>query len=112
MSYEVFGVIRQSIDQGLDPVDPRFSFSLRALYPNDPSLALVEFLQAHFKNIEVGFHRCKSLFVAPFSSWHTRLCLIRSRRVPNSTLVLFTIALLMSGFSSLQASLRLQPTCG
>ncbi|RZS21820.1 hypothetical protein BHM03_00054505 [Ensete ventricosum] len=66
MSYGVFGVLRQSVDQGLDPIDPRFSFFLRALYPKDPSLALVEFLQARFKNIETGFHRCKSLFVALF----------------------------------------------
>ncbi|RWV82405.1 hypothetical protein GW17_00056100, partial [Ensete ventricosum] len=28
-------------------------FFLRALYPKEPSLALVEFLQARFKNIKV-----------------------------------------------------------
>ncbi|RWW37934.1 hypothetical protein BHE74_00056875 [Ensete ventricosum] len=54
MSYEVFGVLRQSVDQGLDLVDPRFSFFLRALYPKEPSLALVEFLQARFKNVKRG----------------------------------------------------------
>ncbi|RWV92851.1 hypothetical protein BHE74_00001272 [Ensete ventricosum] len=43
------------------------SFFLRALYPKEPSLALVEFLEARFKNIEAGFHRCKSLLVAPFT---------------------------------------------
>ncbi|RWV84432.1 hypothetical protein GW17_00053853 [Ensete ventricosum] len=103
MSYRVFGVLRQSVDQGLDPVDLRFSFFLRALYPKEPSLALVEFLQARFKNIEAGFHRSKPLFVAPFSSWRTRLCILCSRRVPNFTLVMFTVALLMSSSSSLRA---------
>ncbi|RRT78241.1 hypothetical protein B296_00013507 [Ensete ventricosum] len=58
MSYRVFGILRQSIDQGLNPVYPRFSFFLRALYPKESSLRLVEFLQARFKNIEAGFHRC------------------------------------------------------
>ncbi|RWW67981.1 hypothetical protein BHE74_00024524 [Ensete ventricosum] len=53
MSYEVFGVLCQPVDQGLNPVDPRFSFFLRALYPKDPSFALVEFLQARFKNIKL-----------------------------------------------------------
>ncbi|RRT60294.1 hypothetical protein B296_00037341 [Ensete ventricosum] len=111
MAYGVFSILRQSVDQGLNSVDPRFSFFLRALYPKEPSLALVEFLQARFKNIEAGFHRRKSLLVAPFPSWRTRLCFLRSRRVPNFTLVMFTVALLMSGSSNLRASLHLQPTC-
>ncbi|RWV87097.1 hypothetical protein GW17_00050949 [Ensete ventricosum] len=110
MSYRVFGVLRQSVDQGLDHIDPRFSFFLRVLYPKESSLALVEFLQARFKNIEVGFYRCKSLFV--YSNWCIRLCLLRSRRVPNYTFILFAVALLMSGSSSLRASLHLQLTCG
>ncbi|RWV80900.1 hypothetical protein GW17_00057749 [Ensete ventricosum] len=63
MSYRVFGILRQSIDQGLNPVYPRFSFFLRALYPKESSLRLVEFLQARFKNIEAGFHRCLSLWL-------------------------------------------------
>ncbi|RWW56617.1 hypothetical protein BHE74_00036653, partial [Ensete ventricosum] len=112
MSYRVFGILRQSVDQGLNLFYPRFSFFLRALYPKESSLPLVELLQGRFKNIEAGFHRCKSLFVAPFPSWRTRLRLLRSRRIPNFTLVLFAVALLMSGSNSLQASLHLQPTYG
>ncbi|RWW11458.1 hypothetical protein GW17_00024931 [Ensete ventricosum] len=61
MSYEVFSILRQSVDQGLNPVDLRFSFFLRALYPKEPSLALIEFLKTRFKNIKAGFHRWKSL---------------------------------------------------
>ncbi|RRT54747.1 hypothetical protein B296_00039437 [Ensete ventricosum] len=110
MSYGVFGVLRQSVDQGLDPIDPRFSFFIRALNPKDPSLALVEFLQARFKNIETGFHHYKSLFMASFPSWRTRLRLLRSRRVPNFMLVLFATVLHMSGSICLRASLHLQPT--
>ncbi|RZR86020.1 hypothetical protein BHM03_00013122 [Ensete ventricosum] len=106
MSYRVFGVFRQSIDQGLDPVDLRFSFILRALYPKESSLPLVEFLQGRFKNIEEGFHHCKSLFVAPFPNWRTRLRLLRSRRISNFTLILFAVALLMSGSNNLRARAR------
>ncbi|RWW43903.1 hypothetical protein BHE74_00050384, partial [Ensete ventricosum] len=90
-----------SVDQGLNPVDPRFSFFLRAFYPKEPSLALVEFLYARFKNIKVGFHHCKSLFVAPFPGWRIRLCLLRLQRIPHFTLVLFAVAPLMSGSNSL-----------
>ncbi|RWV95348.1 hypothetical protein GW17_00042031 [Ensete ventricosum] len=100
MSYGVFGVLRQSVDHGFNFLDSRFSFFLRALYPKEPSLALVEFLQARFKNIEAGFRRCKSLFVALFPDWRSRWCLLRSRRIPNFTLILFTAALLLSDSNS------------
>ncbi|RWV88851.1 hypothetical protein GW17_00049033 [Ensete ventricosum] len=76
-----------SIDSGLNLVDLRFGFFLLALYPKEPSLALVEFLKARFKNIEVGFRHWKPLIVALFPSWCSRLCLFYSRRIPNFTLV-------------------------
>ncbi|RWW46642.1 hypothetical protein BHE74_00047409, partial [Ensete ventricosum] len=103
MSYRVFGIHRQSVNQGLNPVYPRFSFFLRALYPKESSLPLVEFLQARFKNIEAGFHYCKSLFMAPFPSWCTRLRLLRSRRISHFTLVLFAAEHLMSDSNGLRA---------
>ncbi|RRT37372.1 hypothetical protein B296_00053420 [Ensete ventricosum] len=53
MLYEVFSVLHQLVDSGLNLVDSRFSFFLRALYPKEPLLALVEFLQARFKNIKI-----------------------------------------------------------
>ncbi|RRT81203.1 hypothetical protein B296_00009177 [Ensete ventricosum] len=112
MSYRVFGVLRQPVDQGFNFLDPRFSFFLRALYPKEPSLTLVEFLQAHFKNIEVGFRCCKSLFVALFLDWRSRWRLLCLWRIPNFMLVLFTVALLMSDSKSLRVSLHLQPTYG
>ncbi|RZS00548.1 hypothetical protein BHM03_00030269, partial [Ensete ventricosum] len=59
MLYRVFGVLRQSVDQGLNPIYLRFSFFLRALYPKESSLPLFKFLQARFKNIKAGFHRYK-----------------------------------------------------
>ncbi|RWW23841.1 hypothetical protein BHE74_00051458 [Ensete ventricosum] len=99
MSYRIFGVLYQSIDQGFNFLDLRFSFFLRALYPKELSLTLVEFLQAYFKNIKVGFHRCKSLLMALFPEWR----LLRSRRIPDFTLVLFTVTLLISDSNSLRA---------
>ncbi|RWW85249.1 hypothetical protein BHE74_00006089 [Ensete ventricosum] len=65
MLYRVFGVLHQSMTKD-STLSIRDSFFLRALYPKEPSLALVEFLQARFKNIEVGFHHCKPLLVAFF----------------------------------------------
>ncbi|RWV97851.1 hypothetical protein GW17_00039334 [Ensete ventricosum] len=66
MSYGFFSVLRQSIDQGLNPVDPRFSFFLRALYPKEPSLALQfasEFaLTAHLRLL--GVKKPKVILVA------------------------------------------------
>ncbi|RRT34640.1 hypothetical protein B296_00057734 [Ensete ventricosum] len=112
ISYGVFGLLHQSVDQGFNFLDSRFNFFLRALYPKEPSLALVEFLQARFKNIEVCLCRYKSLLVALFPDWCSRWCLLYSRRIPNFTLVLFTTALLMSDSKSLRASLYLQPTYG
>ncbi|RRT38193.1 hypothetical protein B296_00050087 [Ensete ventricosum] len=103
MSYGIFGVLCQSIDQGFNFLNPRFTFFLRALYPKEPSLTLVEFLQARFKNIEAGFHRCKSLLVALFLGWRSRWCLLRSRRILDFTLVLFIAALLISDSNSLRA---------
>ncbi|RWW41591.1 hypothetical protein BHE74_00052907 [Ensete ventricosum] len=107
MLYGVFGVLCQLVDSGLNLVNPRFSFFLRALYPKKPSLALVEFLQARFKNIEASFHLCKPLLMAPFPGWNSRLRILRSLRIPNFTLVLFADALLMSGSNSLRANLYL-----
>ncbi|RWW03806.1 hypothetical protein BHE74_00027896 [Ensete ventricosum] len=109
MSYQVFGILRPSIDQGLNPVYPRFSFFLRALYPKESLLLLVEFLQARFKNIEASFHHCKSLFVALFLSWRTRLCIFRSQRIHDFTLALFATMLLMNGSNSLY-SLGIEPS--
>ncbi|RRT45081.1 hypothetical protein B296_00031651 [Ensete ventricosum] len=73
------------------------------------SLAFVELLQTHFKNIEAGFHHCKSLLVASFPGWRSRLRLLRSRRIPNFSLILFAAAILMSASNSLRVSLHLQP---
>ncbi|RRT63163.1 hypothetical protein B296_00029328 [Ensete ventricosum] len=72
MSYGIFGVLHQSVDQGFNFLDLRFSFFLQALYPKEPSLALAEFLHARFKNIEESFYRCKSLLVALFPDWRSR----------------------------------------
>ncbi|RWW67172.1 hypothetical protein BHE74_00025402 [Ensete ventricosum] len=93
MLYEIVGVLCQSIDQGFNFLDPRFSFFLRALYPKEPSLALVEFLQTRFKNIKADFRCYKSLLVALFPNWCSRWRLLRKRRIPNFTLVLFTAVL-------------------
>ncbi|RRT57474.1 hypothetical protein BHE74_00043418 [Ensete ventricosum] len=106
MLHEV-GVFRQAIDKGLNLVDLRFRFFLQALHPEEPSLALVKVLQTRFKNIMAGFHRYKPLLVVFFPSWRSKLRLLRSRRIPNFSLVLFAIALLMSGSNSLRASLEL-----
>ncbi|RWW41412.1 hypothetical protein BHE74_00053111 [Ensete ventricosum] len=103
MSYGIFGVLCQSIDQGFNFLNPRFSFFLRALYLKEPSLTLVEFLQARFKNIEAGFRRCKSLIVALFPGWRSRWCLLRSRRILDFTLVLFIAALLIIDSNNLRA---------
>ncbi|RWV90866.1 hypothetical protein GW17_00046893 [Ensete ventricosum] len=88
MLHGVFGVFRQSIDLGLNLVDPRFSFFLRALYPEEPSWALVEFLQTRFKNIKAGFYRYKPLLMDSFPSCefiliaHLRLLEAKGRLAP------------------------------
>ncbi|RZR98314.1 hypothetical protein BHM03_00027634 [Ensete ventricosum] len=110
MSYEIFGILCQLINQGFNFLDPRFSFFLRALYPKEPLLALVEFLHARFKNIKAGFRHYKSLLMALFPGWRSRWRFLHSWRIPNFTHVLFIAALLMSGSNSLRASLHLQPT--
>ncbi|RZR91261.1 hypothetical protein BHM03_00019374 [Ensete ventricosum] len=106
MLHRVFGVFYQSVDEGLNLVDPRFSFFLRALYLKDPSLVLVEFIQTRFKNEGLVFG-----IVASFLGWHSRLHPLRLRRISNFSLILFAIALFMSGSNSLRLSLHLQPTC-
>ncbi|RZS08943.1 hypothetical protein BHM03_00039989 [Ensete ventricosum] len=51
----------RKIDQGLNPVDPRFNFFLRALYPKEPSLALIEFLQVSlWLRFSIGAPDCAS----------------------------------------------------
>ncbi|RZS19380.1 hypothetical protein BHM03_00051768 [Ensete ventricosum] len=65
------------------------------------------------KDTDKHEHFIKHLvYILTVTSWRTRLRLLCLRRVPNFTLVLFTVALLMSGSSSLRASLQLQPTYG
>ncbi|RWV87401.1 hypothetical protein GW17_00050600, partial [Ensete ventricosum] len=95
----VSSVNRSTRDSTLSIRDSAYSYELST--PKKPSLALVEFLQARFKNIKMGFHRRKPLFVAPFPGWRTRLCLLCLWRIPNFTLILFVVALLMSSSNSL-----------
>ncbi|URE40114.1 GDP-fucose protein O-fucosyltransferase [Musa troglodytarum] len=83
--------------EGLNLVDPGFSFFLRALYPKKLSFVMVEFLQARFKNIQAGFRHRESLFMALISGWHSRLRLLRSRQVANFLLIMFAVTLLLNG---------------
>ncbi|CAL9075037.1 unnamed protein product, partial [Musa textilis] len=57
-----------------------------ALYAKKPTLALVEFIQARFKNIQAGFHRCDPLSMALSSGWRSGLRLLRSWRVAHFSL--------------------------